>query len=90
MSTSFMQSGLLPARVEAAVERELDLGITAIADTVVRSPFGSMQMNLGATRVNSASSAVLGSTVRSPFGCLKMNLGMRREALVISESAPSS
>jgi hypothetical protein len=74
MSSSFAQSLLLAP----VAERELDLGIHAIADTAVRTPYGRVTMNLGVTRAVDGLNAINTSTVRTPYGRVGMNLGVTR------------
>ncbi len=84
MSATFAQSDLLGAHTNVPAERELDLEIVAIAQSVVRVPYGSMKMNLCAMRDASDLRGLSGSAVRVPYGALKMNLAATRDVLVIA------
>ncbi len=83
MSISHTTTANLVANPSTA-ERELDLGIHAMIDTVVRLPFGAVRMNLGATRMISGVDKMAEAAVRLPFGSLRMNAAATRNVVVVA------
>jgi hypothetical protein len=85
MSITIAQARPSLAPSEVRVQPELDLDIRALSDVAVRMPYGSIKMDLGATRAIDGTETFADAAVRMPYGALRMNLSVSRDILVIGK-----
>ncbi len=78
MSTQYNTTEALLTKITTPADQQLDLGINVIDDTSLRTPYGSVRMNLLGTRMPYGSVRMNALGTRMPYGSLRMNvLGTR-------------